>query len=217
MPGINRILYENLKAAVWQEHCHTAAWTTQQLTRKKSEVDWNIVSSNESMIWTTELLELFSDRINWSKLSAIHPKNDGLENHLFSWNNLKQFQHRWDWAVLSANESLPWSFELIDQFLCRWDWEQMLEMFIQIESPFLLEMVDRYGAQLSTLPEGKWDTIWFVLSENDTIQWTTELLEKYKYKIDWQVLSDRTHRPISLHSNHKLLYNPATLEQFKDY
>jgi len=35
---------------------------------------------------------------------------------------IERFKNYWDWNVLSENDSLPWSAELIDRFIDRWKW-----------------------------------------------------------------------------------------------
>ena len=77
--------------------------------------DWERLSWNESILWSSDLIDSFRDRWDWERLS---------ENSSLPWSValIERFKDQWDWTWLSGNESLPWDEDLIGRFEDQWDW-----------------------------------------------------------------------------------------------
>lgn len=106
------------------------------------EMDWNLLSSNEFLPWSEELIDRFQDKWNWWRLSL---------NESIPWSQqlIGRFGYRLNWNALSRNAALPWS-----------------EEFIALYAPYW-----HYGT----------------LSENEGVPWTLSLMKKYEAVLAWGV------------------------------
>lgn len=116
-----------------------------------------------------QLLEEFKAKWNWELLSC----NEDL---YWSINLIKKFEDYWHWESLSGNEKLPWSDEIIIKYADKWTWNK-------------LNPCD------------------FCLMDNDSIKWTYVILKKYPDRINWNKIS----------ADFELINtNPAILSDFAD-
>ncbi len=106
------------------------------------KVNWNMLSSNEFLPWSAELIDRFKDNWNWRRLSLN-------ENIPWSYDIITRFGYRLDWQALSSNPALPWDEDFIARYAPYWN----------------------YGA----------------LSENPGVPWSLELLRKYEAVVAWGV------------------------------
>ena len=113
---------------------------------------WKMLSGNQSLLFSIELIERYGEQWNWSRLSV----NESLP---WSLELIEHFVKQWDWQSLSSNRFLPWSLELIEHFEKQWDWYSLSSnRFL----PWSLELVERYREQ--------WD--WCCLSGNESLAWS---------------------------------------------
>ena len=120
----------------------TQALDATLIQRYERSWDWELLSRNEALPWSLELIERYEDRWVWGanwlgelSESTVLPWSLGL---------IERFEDRWDWNQLSANEALPWSPELIERFESRWDWELLSD---NEALPWSLELIERYGGR----------------------------------------------------------------------
>ena len=127
------------------------------------------ISINESLDWTTDFIEKYSDKLCWDLLSD----NPGIP---WSEEMIKKFQDKIDWYFLSMNPVVPWSFSLLKKYANRWDWQNLSE---NIGVPWSQELISFY--------KERWD--WKTLSRNPSLPWTAGLIDQYIDLWDWEGLS----------------------------
>ncbi len=124
-----------------------------ELRKYKHILDWGCISCNKKIIWNNELIEEFSNHLNfsWDGLAmnpSLHITKDFLlkfhdiiewdyitDNPSIHWTVelLEEFQNDWAWESkefcgnmgLSLNTKLPWDEKLIDKFADRWFWGEL--------------------------------------------------------------------------------------------
>ena len=92
---------------------------------------------------------------------------------------LERYKDRWDWEVLSNNESMPWSLDLLGSFEDSWTWwdlDEPIGLSNNDSLPWSLELLERF--------KDRWD--WGCLSNNNTLPWSLELLEHFEDKWAWE-------------------------------
>ena len=97
-------------------------WSEALINRYADKWDWNRLSSNESLPWSEALIDRFSDRWNWWMWSFSLSTNTFLP---WSESIIDRFADKWNWEGLSWNKALPWSEYLIERYAHRWDWCQL--------------------------------------------------------------------------------------------
>jgi hypothetical protein len=146
-------------------------------------VDWDILSSNEFLPWSEELISRFHDRWNWWRLSS----NDSVP---WSEELLMRFANKWEWKALSRNPSLPWTESFITRYGMYWNWYAMSENeglpwsydFLRKFSCFLKwgqPREERNGT--TTYPEGS-------INNNYGIPWTAEMWDAFHDRLDSSVV-----------------------------
>lgn len=146
----------------------------------------NILIEQETIIgfnnfpWTIELIDIYKEKLIWSKLESWKYKNFNHDYDDYSTLNslssnislpwsiefIEKFKHYLDWEELSLNESLPWSLEFIAEFYDYWNWKSLS---FNKKLPWSIKLIDEY--------KEKWD--WDYLSSNKGIPWSTTILNKY--------------------------------------
>lgn len=140
-------------------------------------INWDLLSSNENICWSTEYL---SKVINSGYLKSSWALS---RNNCLPWsiNFIEKHNEFWDWSQLSQNKSLPWTDELIERFINKWDWEELSR---NQSLPWSIEMIQKF------------DNYWnfglnrpfFSLSNNKSLPWSPELIERYSDRWDWDEL-----------------------------
>jgi len=179
--------------------------------------NWDRISENETLSWTTTLIARYEDRWNWRILSG---------NEALPWGKelIARYEDQWSWRKLSANEALPWDEELVDRYEARWSWRDLSG---NEALPWSEEVIARYEDRWSSsgigssiglsgneaLPWTKdlikqsrdwWD--WKELSANEALPWSEELIAQYVDLWDWENLS----------SNESLPWSEELIARFED-
>lgn len=135
---------QTIEAEAWKELSGVFPWAEQLLEKYQNEVDWEEVSSNDTMIWTISILEKFQNRLDWDILSR--SSNEGiLTAELF-----ERFKNRWNWNLLSRNSSIQLNYELIDRFIDCWNWKELIDRYDYDDKLFGLNFLERYKAYIPT-------------------------------------------------------------------
>lgn len=185
--------------------------THQHLTKYKTILNWWYIVSNESINWTSEIMDEFKDLI---------------------------FVPDDPFPEINTNESLPWSIEFIARYEDLWHWELLIQnksvmnvpeikkYFHNQLKPYIEEYSGHYNNQydyikmtfIEELEEKannlrrykEWqlqsieeidttkDIDWLRLSQNEVLPWSAELIEKYVDKWDWSELIHNKSIPWSL-------------------
>ena len=112
--------------------------TEKQIVKHEKLLNWHLLSGNERLEWTDDLIDLFL--------------------------------HKWDWCHLSQLKKIQWDSTRIDKYLDRFDFEAVSE---STEFGWSELLIDRYA--------DSWN--WSDLCGNESIPWTVALVEKYSRKI----------------------------------
>ena len=114
------IVSQELNKEAWKKLSREFKWNEELLRKYRSEIDWDILSRNTEMLWTTSILDNFKNYINWRELSAC------ADERLLIPKIIEQFADRWDWHKLSGNYNLKLSYALLDSFADKWDWSAII-------------------------------------------------------------------------------------------
>ena len=117
----------------------------------KDQLNWDLVSKNKNIIWSSDMISEFADLINWNIFSRT------ISSNVLSTDLIERFKDRWDWKELSWNNNLKLSFSLIDNYIDRWDWNGLISIF---RYPDLMgyEFYNRYK---TFIPQDKIRNSWF--------------------------------------------------------
>src|SRR5690554_1334511 len=133
-------------------------------------------------------------------ISCFYPLSDEL---------LEKYKSYWNWEFLSKNIYLSWSEDLITEYSDKWDWKNLSILLIIKEITFTNKLIDKYKDRWDWLflslnwssekflyeHKDKWN--WDVLSNNNKLPWSDQLIKKYKNKWDWNELSKNQFLPWS--------------------
>lgn len=96
-------------------------WTEEFIERFKDRICWknnggtSMFWSNSGVCFTPELIDRYSDRMDWFDFSW----NSG---NFWSLELLERYEEQINWGVLSCNTQLPFTVELVERFYDRWTW-----------------------------------------------------------------------------------------------
>ena len=84
----------------------------------KNEINWGVISSNQTRNWDQSFIEKFADKWNWDSMSS-NPKLP------WSLSFLKAYPGKFISSSQTLNPSLPWSFEFITQYEKNWNFHSL--------------------------------------------------------------------------------------------
>jgi hypothetical protein len=157
------------------------------------QVDWECLSANSKIGWDLSFIAQNMAKINFKSLSH----NVGVQ---WSFNFLEEYKDKWDWQNLSQNPQLPWSEELIERYLDKWDW---VSLSFNKGIPWSIELVEKYF--------DKWS--WTGLCTNPSFPWSVSLIEKYMNWVDWGRFAGSS---LGLSKNEGLNWSLQLLRRYKD-
>ena len=123
---------------------------------------------------------------------------------------LKLYAHQWDWRLVSQNEAIAWTPELVKALDVFVDWEHLAhneslvlndELFRRMKGKTLLRHHSLWGVALAANLETEEE--WHHLSANPHFAWTIDFLRTHQEKLDWFLLSSNPGLPWA-----KGLYQP---------
>lgn len=117
----NDLLKKQLDEAAWIGLSLEFPWTLETLKKYWKKLDGDLVSSNNKILWTPEMLEAFKHWITWESLSLTDCDS------ILTVACLERFADYWDWDKLSDNESIPLDYDTIDRFIDKWDWTKLID------------------------------------------------------------------------------------------
>lgn len=171
---------------------------TDLLETFKDQVDWRTkdddglfrtVASNESIIWTAELIEKYEDRLNFYYL----PMNTKIP---WSEDLIDKFKHRWKWDYLMMNDSIPWTLPMLNRFFRYID-----------TTKFHFQANQSLTCQLDILEAYPGFFLDRAVCGNQRLPWKEKnLLTLWAEKLDWYALA----------RNEALFENPSFFEDHLD-
>ena len=151
------------------------------------DVSWYSVSGSEKIPWAFELINKWKDNLSFGLLignktvvNSIEKFEEWFEDwndDKYSWlshnsginwsiNFLEQHKDKWDWEMISINESLPWSEQLIEYF-----------------EDYLI-----FGKLIPLVTEPGCFDVFSGMEINPGIPWSIHLLEKYEESWEFGLL-----------------------------
>lgn len=134
-----------ISAKAWDEISGNFGLTEEMLERYADKLNWNEVSKNREIHWTVKLIEKWADRLNWEELS------ESSNDYLLTPDVIAYFVNRWNWRVLSRNNSLKLDYTFIDRFIDKWDWSELIECWGR-EDLYNKVFFDRYRSHIPLTP-----------------------------------------------------------------
>jgi tetratricopeptide (TPR) repeat protein len=148
-------------------------WSANLICRYAGKWNWNLLSSNPSIPWDVELLRKFQGRLNWHLIKS-SPFLQWTESIIDEFCNFMFYKDPSNFGrfkdSISSNSKLPWSISLIDKYLNKWDWDGLSG---NPGLPWSKELFDRYTE--------RWN--WYWISRNTGIPWTLGLIERYSDRL----------------------------------
>lgn len=174
--------------------------TRKQLSEFGDRLDWSLISLNENIQWSKDLIEEFQDKLDWyylsqnptafkdvSLLNVFADKIDwkGTEGQIMDsiatnsgifWDEelIERYEAMINFEKLSSNSNVPWSENLIDKYLDRWNLE---ELGGNLSVPWTLRLFDKYlGEEYLHL---------IVILWNHRLLSNIDFIDKYKDSLEW--------------------------------
>ena len=82
-------------------------WTKDIIRDFKDNIDWHNLTSNSSVDWSTELLLAFKDKLNWDWISSEISLDE---------EQIQIFEEKLDWHYIAMNPKIKWSVKLLDKY-----------------------------------------------------------------------------------------------------
>ena len=162
----------------WISANTTIAWGTSLIDKFIERWDWSTLCLNDAVPWSTELIDRYSAVLNWSSLCS---------NSSICWTIelLNTYRRNLDFEQLSGSSSLPWGTDFIYEFGLR-------DKVIDVEHTRIpSETSGAYSADTPFI----WD--WEILSANEGIPWSIDLIDQYQNLLDWEQLVQNSSLPWS--------------------
>lgn len=153
----------------------------EQISNNISKIDFERLSANCGIDWTTSFIEKHRDKWYWFMLSfnkSIRWEIDYIEYLLCN-------QPKFEIEGLSGNRLIDWDISFIEKHLQNWDWYSLSS---NPSLPWSIEFIDRFKDKLD----------FRLLSNNRGIPWSDELLHAFKDKWDLYELSENRQIPWSI-------------------
>lgn len=144
----------------------------------RNNYDFNPISENGNIRWSTSLVEKLKSKICWDTFSM----NTGVPwaeiapvfGKYINWNNAS-----------SSNDSFVWKKEYLEKYSAQIDWDWICHYDLGFDDELLFQFRD------------KWE--WWRLSGNKFIHWTEDILENFAHRWDWSTLSYNSSIPFTNH------------------
>lgn len=92
-----------------------------KLDMYKDTVDWYKISSNTDVMWTTDGINKFTNKINWENFSRYCPA------YILTVDNLFCFKNKWNWTLLSNRKEIYSNWNLLDKVIDFVDWKEIID------------------------------------------------------------------------------------------
>ena len=200
-------------------------WTADFIEKNKGKINWKSLSFNDSLPWSIDLITQFESYWNWHALSYIIANNKQLDRTEFDmlliqyktkvdWkvicqgtniktSNIETYSDFINWDSLSSNNKFVWSESFVNNHVNDINWKVFTECLASRVTPSLMQttfrkkVLDMYSDKLD----------FGLLSENDSFDFTREIIEKYKDRWNW----------IEIINNPAIKWNKSMLKEYNEY
>ena len=181
-------------------------WTKDFIEVNKDNLDWKALSFNYSLDWSPVLIQTFESYWDWHTLSYIIADSRffrGIHLDIL----LKEYKEKIDWDVicqgtnlkdyhldffsdvivwnaLSSNNRFCWTESVVNTFIDKINWNIFTECLATVETPSVVQ--NAFRKKVLGLYANKLD--FKILSANDSLDFTPEIIEKYKKQWNWAEL-----------------------------
>lgn len=144
----NEFMQTILDGEAWKNLSREIAWNEDLLEKCKDKVDWNEISKNYNTLWTTPMLDHFRNYLNWDELS------NNIRSEALSPDAIETFEDRWNWHLLSGNQCLNLTDDLLQKYADRLDWQQVIDhrdlFTVNSFNSHAMEFYNRYKDRIPT-------------------------------------------------------------------
>lgn len=165
-------------------------FTHDEIRRHSDWLNFSILSTNDAIKWTEDLIEEFADWWNWDDLSyaVLFMREKNLSDAFVA-----RYADRWDeWVVAAMNGTL--NEEVVgDEPTAHSD-----AAIAEMRGEHVVHMSERQSSYFEQ-SEGRWTAAmvrekhhlldFSLLSHNYNVRWSVRLLLEYEYKWDWHFLA----------------------------
>lgn len=149
-------------------------------------INWVLIQYNQNIIWTDKIVLKYFDKIDFTLL------NINKESIIDKVNN--EFVN---WKMLSKSNKLNWSITFISKHIEYWDW---IELSRNFHLPWSIELIKEFDNKwdwksLSGFKNSYYDYKWHEDGRVANIVFTVEILENYKDYWDWGIISTVVNLP----------------------
>lgn len=178
------------------------AFTKDQLTRYRDFWDWQKISYNQNILWSTSLIREVSASLDWTSFSmnpaafkdltileefdqlidwkgGIYAEDSIASNHGLPWSRafIAQYKDQLNFERLSANTAVPWSAELLETYPGKWDLE---ELAMNPAFPWTIPLFEKY------LNESLF--FYHDVQNNPRLISKVDFIEKYAFYLNWSYI-----------------------------
>lgn len=116
----NEFLSSVLNAEVWKK-VSDESLSMEMIEKFQDKLDWETLSQNRNILWTTADIAKFAGKINWSDFSQYCNAN------ILTEENLHKFKEKWNWKTLSSRDEIYNNWTLLDKFVDMMDWADIID------------------------------------------------------------------------------------------
>lgn len=116
----NEFLSSVLNAEVWKK-VSDESLSMEMIEKFQDKLDWETLSQNRNILWTTAGIAKFAGKINWSDFSQYCNAN------ILTEENLHKFKEKWNWKTLSSRDEIYNNRTLLDKFVDMMDWADIID------------------------------------------------------------------------------------------
>lgn len=200
-------------------------WTVDFIQCNKDKLDWKALSFNTSLPWSIKFLIQYENMWDWHALSYIIADKEYFNRSDFDFllkhckdkldwlvickgtnlknNHINDYYNYIHWDALCSNNRFLWCESFVNENIEKINWRIFTECLATLETPSIVQRAFRN--KVLSLYANKLD--FKLLSENDSIDFTTEIIEKYKKHWDW----------VTLINNPVIEWDEAMLKQYNKY
>jgi len=181
-------------------------WTVYFIVDNKDNLDWKALSFNDSLPWSIPFIKQFDKLWDWHALSYIIADKRYFNRAEFDvllkrykenldWtvicqgtnlnnNHLKDYAEYIHWDTLSSNNRFIWSESFVNEYADKINWKIFTECLSTVPTPSVI--LTAFRKKVLGLYANRLD--FDILSENDSLDFSPEIIEKYKKRWYWSAL-----------------------------